>query len=162
MNCLLVGAEKKCTSITPIHCRKELTRISAFIGVSLATTKCCLQFGGSIRRLFPIAARTSANRAVASLGAAAPAAWRYSPRSFVPSRVRARSPVGQPIAFLSNREFLLASFANWLGGWSNVMAHDFIDRLAGRTEIEKVVHCSRNMTSALASRLWPKTAHDQQ
>jgi hypothetical protein len=39
---------------------------------------------------------------------------------------RARSPVGQPIAFLSNREISLASFANWLGGWSNVMAHDFI------------------------------------
>jgi hypothetical protein len=60
----------------------------------------------------------------------------------------ARSPVGQPIAFLSNRQISLASFANWLSGWSNVMAHDFVHGLAGRTEIEKVIQGSKPLKGA--------------
>ena len=81
MNCPLVGAEKKCTLIIPIHCLKGLTRISAFIGVLLATTKCGLPFGESIRRLFPIAPITSANRAVSSFGATTPTTSPCSPQS---------------------------------------------------------------------------------
>jgi hypothetical protein len=87
MNCLLVGVEKKCTWTIPIQCRKGLTRIFAFIGVSLATTKCGLPFGGSIRRMFPMAPRASANKAVASFGATAPAASPRWPRSAAPSQL---------------------------------------------------------------------------
>jgi hypothetical protein len=94
--------------------------------------------------------------------AVVPATSQYSPRSAAPHRLiqlscspksRPRSTVGQPVAFVSNREILLATFANWLGGWSNVMADDFVERLTGRTEMENVAHRSKSGTSALASRL---------
>ena len=59
---------------------------------------------------------------------------------YCPLKSRARSPVGKPLAIVSNRKVLLASLANWLGRRSNVVTDDFVDRLAGRTEKEKVVH----------------------
>ena len=43
-----------------------------------------------------------------------------------------------------------------------MVAHDFIDRLAGRTEIEKVVHCSGKYDIRLRCEVMPKTARDQQ
>src|SRR5215472_9187186 len=54
--------------------------------------------------------------------------------------VKAGSPVGEPLAVFSDRKILLAVLANWLCRWSNTMADDFVDRFAGRAEIEKVVH----------------------
>jgi hypothetical protein len=47
-----------------------------------------------------------------------------------PLKSRARSPVGKPLAILSNRKILLASLANWLGRRSNVVTDHFVDRLA--------------------------------
>lgn len=53
---------------------------------------------------------------------------------------RAGSPVGKPVAIVSDRKFLLAALANGLGRRSNMVAVDFVDRLARRAEIEKVIH----------------------
>jgi hypothetical protein len=58
-----------------------------------------------------------------------------------PLKSRARSPVGQPLAVVSNRKVLLASLANGLSRRSNVMTDDFVNRLAGGAEKKKVVHC---------------------
>jgi hypothetical protein len=50
-------------------------------------------------------------------------------------------PVGKPIAVVSNRKVLLAALANGLGRRPNMVADDFVDRLAAWAKIEKVVHC---------------------
>ena len=60
---------------------------------------------------------------------------------YCPLRSWARPPVGKPLAMVSNRKVLLASLANWLGRRSNVVTDDFVDRVGGRAEKEKVVHC---------------------
>jgi hypothetical protein len=52
------------------------------------------------------------------------------------------SPVGKPVAIVGNWQVLLAPVANWLGRRSNAMADDFVDRLARRAGIKKVVHCT--------------------
>jgi hypothetical protein len=54
---------------------------------------------------------------------------------------RARSPVGKPLAIVSNRKILLAFLANWLGRRSEMVTDDFVDRLAGWAEKQKIVHC---------------------
>ena len=48
--------------------------------------------------------------------------------------------VRKPVAIFGNWKILLAHVANRLGRWSNAVADDFVDCLAGRAEIEKVVH----------------------
>ena len=50
------------------------------------------------------------------------------------------SPVGKPVAIVGNWQVLLAPVANWLGRRSNAMTDDFVDRLARRAGIKKVVH----------------------
>ncbi len=60
---------------------------------------------------------------------------------FCPLKSRAHLPIGNPIAFFSNWKVLLAPPANRLSRWSNAVADDFVNRLASRAEIEKVVHC---------------------
>jgi hypothetical protein len=60
-----------------------------------------------------------------------------------PRKSGARSLVSEPVAFVSDWKVLQAFLANWLGERSNVVTDDFVDRLAGRTEIEKVLHCLR-------------------
>ena len=57
-----------------------------------------------------------------------------------PLQSRAGSPVGKPVAIVSYRKLLLAALANGLGRRSNMVAVDFVDRLARRAEIEKVIH----------------------
>ena len=52
------------------------------------------------------------------------------------------SPVGKPVAIVGNWQVLLAPVANWLGRRSNAMTDDFVDRLARRAGIKKVVHCT--------------------
>ena len=60
------------------------------------------------------------------------------------------SPVGKPVAIVvGDGQVLQAPVANWLGRRSNAMADDFVDRLAGRAETEKVVHRTyRNLAYA--------------
>ena len=53
-------------------------------------------------------------------------------------RARAHSLVGNPVAIVGSRKISLAPVANRLGQRSNTVADDFVDRLAGRAEIEKV------------------------
>ena len=54
---------------------------------------------------------------------------------------RAGSLVREPLAIFGDRKVLLAALANRLDRRSNTMADDFVDSLAGRAEIEKVIHC---------------------
>ena len=65
---------------------------------------------------------------------------------FCPLKARTHFPIGKPIAFVSSRKVLLAAPANRLSRWSNAVADDFVNRLAGRAEIEKVVHCPNGST----------------
>jgi len=51
-------------------------------------------------------------------------------------------PVGKPVAAIGRRKRLLARLADRLGGWSNVVPDDFINRLAGRARIKR--HCDRH------------------
>jgi hypothetical protein len=67
-----------------------------------------------------------------------------------------RSPVDKPADILGNRKLLLACLANWLGRGSNAVARNFVDRLTGRTEVEKIVHCLQ-----LGSRFASSAAKDQ-
>jgi hypothetical protein len=58
-----------------------------------------------------------------------------------PLKSTSHSPVGKPVAIIvGNRQALLTPVANWLHRRSNTMADEFVDRLASRAEIEKVVH----------------------
>jgi hypothetical protein len=59
-----------------------------------------------------------------------------------PLKSMSHSPVGKPVAIVGNWQVLLAPVANWLGRRSNAMADDFVDRLARRAGIKKVVHCT--------------------
>jgi hypothetical protein len=60
------------------------------------------------------------------------------------------SPVGKPLTILSNRKLLLAALANGLGRRPNMVADDFVDRLAGWAEIEKVIHCHDPLSRLLS------------
>jgi hypothetical protein len=53
---------------------------------------------------------------------------------------RTGSPEREPLAIFGDRKVLPAALANRLGRRSNTMADDFVDRLAGRADIEKVIH----------------------
>jgi hypothetical protein len=65
--------------------------------------------------------------------------------------------VRKPVAIFGNWKILLAHVANRLGRWSNAVADDFVDRLAGRAEIEKVVHgtseCWRTLNANMGGTL---------
>jgi len=74
---------------------------------------------------------------------------------FCALKSRARLPIGKPIAFVSNRKVLLAPPANRLSRWSNAVADDFVNRLAGRAEIEKVFHCPKWAGHAFWARVPP-------
>jgi hypothetical protein len=60
-----------------------------------------------------------------------------------PLKSMSHSPVGKPVAIVvGNRQVFQAPVANWLHRWSDAMADDLVDRLAGGAEIQKVVHCT--------------------
>jgi hypothetical protein len=56
-------------------------------------------------------------------------------------KLRANYAVREPVVAISDRKSLLACFADRLGQRSNMVTFDFVNRLAGRTKNEKVVHC---------------------
>jgi len=69
-------------------------------------------------------------------------------------RSRAHSLVGNPVTIVGNWEILLAYVANWLGRRSNTVPDDFVNRLAARAEIEKVLHCTfRTLRSSRALKM---------
>ena len=85
---------------------------------------------------------------------------------FCPLKARTHFPIGKPIAFVSSRKVLLAAPANRLSRWSNAVADDFVNRLAGRAEIEKVVHCPNGAGSTITTRaaclfLAHRNSHDR-
>jgi hypothetical protein len=55
-------------------------------------------------------------------------------------KLRANYSVREPVVAISDRKSLLACFADRLGQRSNMVTFDFVNRLAGRTKNEKVVH----------------------
>ena len=67
-------------------------------------------------------------------------------------RARAHSLVGNPVAIVGSRKISLAPVANRLGQRSNTVADDFVDRLAGRAEIEKVFARSEGLGEKRARR----------
>jgi hypothetical protein len=69
-------------------------------------------------------------------------------RSF---KSRECSSVGKPVAIVGNWKVSLARRTNRLGGRSNPVADDFVDRLAGRTGIKEVVYCGRHGTRLLSN-----------
>ena len=76
-------------------------------------------------------------------------------RLLCPLKSRAHFPIGKPVAFVSNRKVLLAHPANRLSSWSNAVADDFVNRLAGRAEIETVVHTPNGRDTVLGARPAP-------
>ena len=77
-------------------------------------------------------------------------------RLLCPLKSRAHFPIGKPVAFVSNRKVLLAPPANRLSRWSNAVADDFVNRLAARAEIEKVVHRPKSRDTVLGARPAPR------